>query len=556
VPENLKTLLANLSALGPRRLLLLGGVFVLVLLAVGVGSIFLNRPAYQPLYVGLERDDVTRMGLALGEAGIVYDVNAEGTTLMVPAGMTGRARMILAEKGLPSSAGAGYELFDDLGSLGLTSFMQEVTRVRALEGEIARSIQTISGVKGARVHIVMAERGNFRRAEQVPTASVIIRFDRAGVESRANSIRHLVAAAVPGMVADNVTVLDSAGRLLAAGEDPLTNSASSAIGIEATVENQVADGIHRALAATLGGANFRVSVQADVNTDQRQVEETVFDPDSRVERSVQIVRSEDAATEQLATDPVTVEQDLPQDAQEGGSASSTNERSERREETTNYELSSKRTATVSSGYTVDRLSIAVVVNRARLVAVVVNRARLVAADGTPLEPAQIEERLAQIRTIAAAAAGVVDDRGDVLNVTALDFVEGVAEGGSSAPGAMASLGEHLGTVINALAFVVAILAVIFLAVRPMIATLRSAEFADQIARVEAGETPLLSNHSAGSAGEAGLAGGDELADMAAESIRLKPAPEERLSRIIDMNEERAAQILRRWLNNEAATSDA
>ncbi|MEQ8403061.1 MAG: flagellar basal-body MS-ring/collar protein FliF [Roseitalea porphyridii] len=546
MPENLKTLLANLSALGPRRLLLLGGVFVLVLLAVGVGSIFLNRPAYQPLYVGLERDDVTRMGLALGEAGIVYDVNAEGTTLMVPAGMTGRARMILAEKGLPSSAGAGYELFDDLGSLGLTSFMQEVTRVRALEGEIARSIQTISGVKGARVHIVMAERGNFRRAEQVPTASVIIRFDRAGVESRANSIRHLVAAAVPGMVADNVTVLDSAGRLLAAGEDPLTNSASSAIGIEATVENQVADGIHRALAATLGGANFRVSVQADVNTDQRQVEETVFDPDSRVERSVQIVRSEDAATEQLATDPVTVEQDLPQDAQEGGSASSTNERSERREETTNYELSSKRTATVSSGYTVDRLSIAVVVNRARLVA----------ADGTPLEPAQIEERLAQIRTIAAAAAGVVDDRGDVLNVTALDFVEGVAEGGSSAPGAMASLGEHLGTVINALAFVVAILAVIFLAVRPMIATLRSAEFADQIARVEAGETPLLSNHSAGSAGEAGLAGGDELADMAAESIRLKPAPEERLSRIIDMNEERAAQILRRWLNNEAATSDA
>ncbi|WP_349364403.1 MAG: flagellar basal-body MS-ring/collar protein FliF [Roseitalea porphyridii] len=546
MPENLKTLLANLSALGPRRLMLLGGVFVLVLLAVGVGSIFLNRPAYQPLYVGLERDDVTRMGLALGEAGIVYDVNAEGTTLMVPAGMTGRARMILAEKGLPSSAGAGYELFDDLGSLGLTSFMQEVTRVRALEGEIARSIQTISGVKGARVHIVMAERGNFRRAEQVPTASVIIRFDRAGVESRANSIRHLVAAAVPGMVADNVTVLDSAGRLLAAGEDPLTNSASSAIGIEATVENQVADGIHRALAATLGGANFRVSVQADVNTDQRQVEETVFDPDSRVERSVQIVRSEDAATEQLATDPVTVEQDLPQDAQEGGSASSTNERSERREETTNYELSSKRTATVSSGYTVDRLSIAVVVNRARLVA----------ADGTPLEPAQIEERLAQIRTIAAAAAGVVDDRGDVLNVTALDFVEGVAEGGSSAPGAMASLSEHLGTVINALAFVVAILAVIFLAVRPMIATLRSAEFADQIARVEAGETPLLSNHSAGSAGEAGLAGGDELADMAAESIRLKPAPEERLSRIIDMNEERAAQILRRWLNNEAATSDA
>jgi flagellar M-ring protein FliF len=543
VPENLKMLAANLSALGPRRLMLMAGVFVLVLMAVGIGSTFLNRPAYQPLYVGLERDDVTRMGMVLGEAGIVYDVNAEGTTLMVPAGMTGRARMILAEKGLPSSAGAGYELFDNLGSLGLTSFMQEVTRVRALEGEIARSIQTISGVKGARVHIVMAERGNFRRAEQVPTASVIIRFDRAGVESRANAVRHLVAAAVPGMVADNVTVLDSAGRLLAAGEDPLTNSASSAIGIEATVENQVADGIHRALAATLGAANFRVSVQADINTDQRQIEETIFDPDSRIERSVQIVRAEDAATEQLASEPVTVEQDLPQDAQAGAGGGSTNERSERREETTNYELSSTRTATISNGYNVDRLSIAVVVNRARLVD----------AEGQPLNPAAVEERLAQIRTVAAAAAGIVEDRGDVLNITAFDFVEGVAAEGSSAPGAMASLNEHLGTAINAFAFIAVILAVIFLAVRPMINVLRSGEFAQQVARVEAGETPLLANEGAGGIGDGS---GEALADMAAESIRLKPAPEERLSRIIDMNEERAAQILRRWLNNEAVSSDA
>ncbi|RKF06405.1 flagellar M-ring protein FliF [Oceaniradius stylonematis] len=543
MPENLKMLAANLSALGPRRLMLMAGVFVLVLMAVGIGSAFLNRPAYQPLYVGLERDDVTRMGMVLGEAGIVYDVNAEGTALMVPAGMTGRARMILAEKGLPSSAGAGYELFDNLGSLGLTSFMQEVTRVRALEGEIARSIQTISGVKGARVHIVMAERGNFRRAEQVPTASVIIRFDRAGVESRANAVRHLVAAAVPGMVADNVTVLDSAGRLLAAGEDPLTNSASSAIGIEATVENQVADGIHRALAATLGAANFRVSVQADINTDQRQIEETIFDPDSRIERSVQIVRAEDAATEQLASEPVTVEQDLPQDAQAGAGGGSTNERSERREETTNYELSSTRTATISNGYNVDRLSIAVVVNRARLVD----------AEGQPLNPAAVEERLAQIRTVAAAAAGIVEDRGDVLNITAFDFVEGVAAEGSSAPGAMASLNEHLGTAINAFAFIAVILAVIFLAVRPMINVLRSGEFAQQVARVEAGETPLLANEGAGGIGDGS---GEALADMAAESIRLKPAPEERLSRIIDMNEERAAQILRRWLNNEAVSSDA
>lgn len=537
MPDSIKTLLTNLGALGPRRLVLMGAVFFVVLLAVGAGSLFLNRPAYQSLYVGLERDDVTRMGLALGEAGILYDVNAEGTTLLVPAGMTGRARMILAEKGLPSSAGAGYELFDDLGSLGLTSFMQEVTRVRALEGEIARSIQTINGVKGARVHIVMAERGNFRRAEQVPTASVIVRFDRAGVESRASAIRHMVAAAVPGMVADNVTVLDSSGRLLAAGEDPLTNSASSAIGIEATVENQVADGIHRALSATLGSANFRVSVQADINTDQRQIEETIFDPDSRVERSVQVVRAEDAATEQQSSEPVTVQQDLPQEGGGQATGSSTNERSERREETTNYELSSTRTATISNGYSIDRLSIAVVVNRAQLLG----------ADGVPLDAAALDQRLSEIRTVAAAAAGIVDERGDVLNITALDFVDGVAEQGSAAPSMMASFDEHVGTIINSLAFVVAVLAVIFLAVRPLISTLQSSEFASRVAQIESSDRPLIGNDGATSVD----GGGEAIADLAAETLRLKPAPEERLSRIIDLNEERAAQILRRWLNNEA-----
>ncbi|WP_306118275.1 MULTISPECIES: flagellar basal-body MS-ring/collar protein FliF [unclassified Roseitalea] len=543
MPEQLKTLVANLNALGPRRLMLLGGIFALVLASVVIGSVVLNRPTFQPLYVGLERDDVTRMGLALGEAGIVYDVNAEGTTLLVPAGLTGRARMILAEKGLPSSAGAGYELFDDLGSLGLTSFMQEVTRVRALEGEIARSIQTINGVKGARVHIVMAERGNFRRAEQVPTASVIVRFDRAGVESRANAIRHLVAAAVPGMIADNVTVLDSAGRLLAAGEDPLTNSANSAIGIEATVENQVADGIYRALAPTLGNANFRVSVQAQINTDQRQVEETVFDPDSRVERSVQIVRSQDQATEESEGDPVTVEQGLPEDpaTRDGGSAS-TEERSERREETTNYELSSKRTAVVSNGYSIDRLSIAVVVNRSRLAG---------AAEGS-VDPALIEQRIAEIRTVAAAAAGIVEGRGDVLNVTALDFVEGAIVDGSEAPGALSTMGEHVGTIVNALSFVIAILAVIFLAVRPLINVLRSGDFAEQVARVEARQPAAMLG--SGADAEAAPEPARPTAPAAREAdarLQLKPEPEDRLSRIVEMNEERAAAILRRWLNNEA-----
>ena len=107
--------------------------------------------------------------------------------------------MLLAERGLPNSTTAGYELFDNVGSLGLTSFMQEVTRVRALEGEIARTIQTIDGVSPRAVHIVMADIGNFRQGDQKPTASVMIRATATTGRKSAASIRHLVASSVPGL---------------------------------------------------------------------------------------------------------------------------------------------------------------------------------------------------------------------------------------------------------------------------------------------------------------------------------------------------------------------
>ena len=179
MPEQLNAVVQNLKDFGPRRLAMMGGVIALVLSVIAIASIYLNRPAYETLYVGLERADVNQIGLVLGEAGIGFDVAADGTTVMVPTGTTAQARMLLAEKGLPTSSNAGYELFDNVGSLGLTSFMQQITRVRALEGEIARTIPSIAGIRAARVHIVMSERANFRRDEQKPSASVVIRASDA-----------------------------------------------------------------------------------------------------------------------------------------------------------------------------------------------------------------------------------------------------------------------------------------------------------------------------------------------------------------------------------------
>lgn len=215
----IEQLKGTLGKLGARKLIALGLVGAALMGAILYTSIYLGRPSYETLYVGLSRDDVNRMGLALGEAGIPFDVKSDGFSILVPIGKAENARMYLAEKGLPTSNNAGYELFDNMGSLGLTSFMQEITRVRALEGEIARTIQAIRGVKAARVHIVLAEKGSFRRGDQKPSASVVIRAEGGFSAESAQSIRQLVAAAVPSLDASSVTVLDTNGHLLAsAGE--------------------------------------------------------------------------------------------------------------------------------------------------------------------------------------------------------------------------------------------------------------------------------------------------------------------------------------------------
>ena len=375
MPEQIRVIIANLQSFGPRKLAIMGGVAALVMAIIVIGSIYLNKPAYETLYVGLERSDVNQMGMVLAEAGIAFDVGADGTTVLVPAGRTAQARMLLAEKGLPTSANAGYELFDNVGSLGLTSFMQQVTRVRALEGEIARTIQSINGIKAARVHIVMSERANFRRDEQEPSASVVIRASSTDAERSANAIRHLVAAAVPGLGAEKVTVLDASGNLLAAGEDPNNTSAARSLTVERTVETQIEDNIRRALNAYLGPDNFRASVKAEVNTDTRQIEETIFDPESRVERSTQVVRTNEATTQKSASTPASVDQNIPDaEATPNADGAQSSANNERKEEITNYEMNSKRVATTSNGYSVTRMSIAVVVNQQRLAAILGDKA--------------------------------------------------------------------------------------------------------------------------------------------------------------------------------------
>ncbi len=539
--EDIERLWENLRALGTRRLAALAIVGATALGAIGMIGFYMSRPELETLYGGLNAQDISRIGAALSEAGIYFDVDAEGTKVLVRRGQTAEARMLLAEKGLPSSANAGYELFDNLGSIGLTSFMQEVTRVRALEGEIARTIQAVKGVKAARVHLVLPDAGSFRRNRQTPSASVVIRTEAAGDFSSAQAIRHLVAAAVPELTVDQVTVLSTDGAILAAGGESASVVPTKLVELEKTISRELQERARMTLAPYLGLDNFEVSVAARLNTDKRQINETAFDPESRVERSVRIVKESGSSQNQATRTPVSVEQNLPEEdlAARAGDISTRN--NDRREELTNYELNSKTISTVSDGYRIEALTVAVVINRKRLLSVI----------GEDADAATLEAHLRDIEQLVGAAIGLTADRGDRITVAAVDFFK---DGEPLEPLGM-SFGELLlsqsGTIVNALAILAATALLVWLGLRPALkAVLEPVAAGASLPgkRLEAGDGPPMSDEPTLSTSEPSL-----IADL---KSKLDKTPLKRLEQMVDFDEEQAAAILKQWMREARSSQTA
>ena len=552
----------NLAAMGQAKLFAMAGVAVVSFAIIIAGALYVNKPSYETLYVGLEPVDLNQISIALAESGIDFETGADGQSISVRAGMTGKARLLLAERGLPNSANAGYELFDNVGSLGLTSFMQEVTRVRALEGEVARTIQQISGIAAARVHIVMPDIGNFRRGEQKPTASVMIRASSDAGRKAAASIRQLVASSVPGLDVEDVTILDSTGQLLAAG-DETGGEATRSLGVVQSVQREIETNIDKALAPFLGMDNFRSSVTAQINTDSQQIQETIYDPESRVERSVRVTKEQQKSLQRQSDTAATVEQNIPQAAPDsGGAGPESSDEQDKKEEQTNYEINSKTVATVKNSFTVEKLSVAVVVNRGRIAKMV----------GEPVDQAKIDAYLAEMQKIVSSAAGLDADRGDVVTLTAMDFLENqLLEESATGPGLMEILSRNIGGIINSLAFVAVAFLIVWMGIRPMIRTAgggaADTALAGGIGEQAAGlELPDFSPALGGGAGgglmegfgsDFGFDSTDDLLTMDDDpnggfNRRVKEGPERRLSRMVEISEERAAKILRKWAVDNAA----
>ncbi|MBV6658773.1 MAG: flagellar M-ring protein FliF [Devosiaceae bacterium] len=404
-------MLAFFQNLGPARLGAMGVVAALLIAFFGFITLRVTAPVLVPLYTELTFEDSSEVIRQLEGQNIPFELRNDGTTILVPQERVLRLRMDLAEQGLPTGGSVGYEIFDQSSTLGATSFVQNVNQLRALEGELSRTISSINQVAAARVHLVLPERELFQQNQREATASIVLRVRGTLDQGQIRAIQHLAASAVDGLAASRVSIVDEMGQLLANGgaeNDEAMMAASldeRAIGMENRIRTQV----ENILTEVVGPGRARVSVAVELNHNRISETSEVFDPDGQVVRSTQ-TREETGSTSDTTAGEVTVGNQLP-GAEPGAGPGGIQEARETAEEIVNFEISStSRTEIVEAGR-LQRLS----------VAVLVDGVYAQDAEGAPSYTPRSAEELEQIAALVRSAVGFDQTRGDVVEVVNLQF---------------------------------------------------------------------------------------------------------------------------------------
>jgi flagellar M-ring protein FliF len=503
----------------------------------------ITEPPKTILFSGLESREAAAVTGKLDAMAVKYDVK-DGGTIMVPADQVTKLRMALAQDNLPA-AGVGYEIFDKSDTFGTTAFVQNINQLRALEGELARSIQTIEGIESARVHLVIPERQIFSRDEQSPSASVVLktrsRLDRGQVAA----IQHLVAAAVSSMNPERVAIVDDRGNLLAGGDDKTGPDALAANQDQDTgdYEDKLRQRVESIVSSVVGPGHVRVQVAADINYNHTSTTSESYDPDSKVVRSTQTVEQNASDTSGGGT-AVSVANALPGGAAQGG-GDSTKNTSGRTEETTNYEISKKVTTSTVEGGDVKRLS----------VAVVVDGSGDTAADYKPRSAAD----MAKITSLVKSAMGFDATRGDQVQVTNMQFARVDAGDATPAPKPLLGLdsGYWFKIIEAAILCVTALLIGLFVA-KPLINRMFTAQLAASGAPLAlAGVSPVAGALPApqDAAPGDGAAAPAQLAAPAKASIDLSQIDGQvrdnsikKVGEVVSAHPEEALAIIRTWLH--------
>jgi len=424
-----------------------------------------SQPQLTVLFTDLTYEDSLQVVRKLEGMNVPHEVRQDGTIILAPKEQVLRLRMEMAENGLPAGGTVGYEIFDKTDTLGATSFVQNINRARAIEGELARTVRSLRNVATARVHLVLPKRELFNREKHEPTASIVVKVRGELDKGQIKAIQHLAASAVDGLKPSRVSIVDEAGQLLANGSGDAGQAGSSEIEERnRAFEERMRTEIEGIVSNVVGSGKVRARVSAEM--DYSKITETtdLYDPDGQVVRSTQTREESANATTPTGNDGVSVGNELPAANAEPGTAGNQQESTNKNEEVVNYEISRTTKTEVAEGGRIKRLS----------VAVLVDGIYQKDAQGAVTYNARPEAQLEQIAALVRSAIGFIKDRGDQVEIVNLRFAEEAAP--ALADGAPQGWMESLISMSKADIFaaaelaVVAIIAllVVLMVVRPLV----------------------------------------------------------------------------------------
>ena len=542
---NVNEIISLVRSFGIARLGVVIGVTIGVAGALALIIARIGTPSMSVLYADINFSEAQSVIERLEQDGVRHEMHDTGSrvTILVDRDQVSTQRVRLASDGVIVGGGVGYEIFDDNQTLGATSFQQGINRLRALEGELARTLSSINGVRAARVHLVLPERELFARDRQTASASIVVDAP-GGLDSRAvRAIVNLTASAVPALDASRVTILDSAGQLLASGAEGDDADAMSGsiedkkIAAEARIRRNVEEIVGR----IVGADNVRVEVSADMDFSRVTESAEIVDPDSQTVLSSTTVEESSNSNEPGISQGVTVANALPGAQPFDQGAASATSAQQRTEETTNYEISKTvRNAVREEGLVVKRLS----------AAVAINGVTTASADGGQIYAPRSPEELTRIETLVKSTIGFNEARGDQVSIVDIQFSPlPVVDAGSPATAPPTLAREDLMRLVEIGALAVIAFGLVVFVLRPMLAA--------------PAQNPILAapayRESANSTGESSAAGAapalayapenglEQRIDLAQVEGQVKASSIKKVSEIVKAHTDESAGILRNWM---------
>jgi flagellar M-ring protein FliF len=530
------------SRFGMQRLAAMVAVTIALVAFFGFVIMRVTTPAMTTLFSEMSIQDSNQIVRELESRGIEYQMRQEGQIVMVPQDQALRLRMDFASRGMPAGGGVGYEVFDKSDNFSSTSFVQQMNKLRALEGELSRTIRTLDRVSQARVHLVVPERRLFERDKVEPRASIVLKINGDLDQSGVRAIRHLVASAVEGLKPEKISIVDEGGRLLADGAADGTDAAAMQGEKQSAIERRMKGQIEEIVASVVGSGRARVQVAADMDFNRVQQTSETFDPESRVIRSTQS-RNENSQSQE-AQNEVTVGNQLPAANQQNPPQAGPKDAAEKADEVVNYEISKTvRTETVEGGR-IKRLSVAVLVDG--------NYTK--AADGTMAYAPRAQEEIDRITSLVRTAVGFDQARGDQVEIVNLKFADAPEVIESPEPTMFERLfgftKDDTIRFVELGVFAGLTLMVLFLVVRPMMRQIIAPEKMAAIKNAilpGSGDNPQL----AGPGGTLALPGPDgesQLVQISNVNGGVNSMTLQKVGEVVKDNPQETVAVLRNWLH--------